>query len=441
MKQTLLNVAAAAMTLMISAGCAVTRYEIEVASLGEPEPPMQTPARDITLCLSGGGYRAALFHVGTLSELNNLGLLPRIDTVAGVSAGGIVGAWLASAWPDLDFNAQGQATNFEEAFVQPLRHLTENTIDVGGVLSSLNPGGSNRVAEKYSEYLFGDRRFAELSDAAPRTIVLATELTTGLYWEFSKERMGERRLGYVHRPDIRVADAVAASSAFPFVFRPVRLQFDDNDLVLSTPSEQDVARWTIEAFRDMGRDDLAEQLETYGIPTQQLDTLAADYQTFHELAFASKIGDGIFLIDGGVMNNLASAYCHTDGINVISNASTRWLGEQRKQPNDLVESLIRIIITMRRYMEAQERELLHRRHMDQHFARPCEPDGLDCASGTLVLVELAPVETLGVIPEEVDVPTRMRELPPETAEALINWGKTRARSVINGLRHGHLEHH
>ena len=66
--------------------------------------------------------------------------------------------------------------------------------------------------------------------------------------------------------------------------------------------------------------------------------------------------------------------------------------------------------------------------------------GLSCASGTLVLVELAPVETLGEIPEDVDVPTRLRALPSETADALILWGETRTRSVINGLRHGDTDH-
>lgn len=42
----------------------------------------------IGLCLSGGGYRAMLFHVGALWRLVELGLLPkvaRISTVPGAN--------------------------------------------------------------------------------------------------------------------------------------------------------------------------------------------------------------------------------------------------------------------------------------------------------------------------------------------------------------------
>ena len=43
----------------------------------------------MALCLSGGGYRAMLFHVGALWRLNELGLLPRLDRVSSVSGGSI----------------------------------------------------------------------------------------------------------------------------------------------------------------------------------------------------------------------------------------------------------------------------------------------------------------------------------------------------------------
>src|SRR5947209_3396987 len=39
----------------------------------------------IALCLSGGGYRAMLFHTGALIRLNELGYLPKIDRVSSVS--------------------------------------------------------------------------------------------------------------------------------------------------------------------------------------------------------------------------------------------------------------------------------------------------------------------------------------------------------------------
>ena len=39
------------------------------------------------LCLSGGGYRAALFHLGALRRLNELGILAQVDTLTSVSGG------------------------------------------------------------------------------------------------------------------------------------------------------------------------------------------------------------------------------------------------------------------------------------------------------------------------------------------------------------------
>ena len=47
------------------------------------------PRPGIGLCLSGGGYRATLFHVGALLRLNEARLLPQLKRVASVSGGSI----------------------------------------------------------------------------------------------------------------------------------------------------------------------------------------------------------------------------------------------------------------------------------------------------------------------------------------------------------------
>src|SRR5258708_12082538 len=52
------------------------------------------PAPGIALCLSGGGYRAMLFHLGTLWRLNELGYLPKLDRISSVSGGSITAALL-----------------------------------------------------------------------------------------------------------------------------------------------------------------------------------------------------------------------------------------------------------------------------------------------------------------------------------------------------------
>ena len=49
-------------------------------------------AARIGLALSGGGFRAALFHVGVLARLAELGILRRVEVISSVSGGSIIGA-------------------------------------------------------------------------------------------------------------------------------------------------------------------------------------------------------------------------------------------------------------------------------------------------------------------------------------------------------------
>src|SRR5258708_36896146 len=63
-------------------------------------PLPKAKRKGIGLCLSGGGFRATLFHLGALRRLNELGVLSRSDfrTVASVSGGPIMSAQLADAF-------------------------------------------------------------------------------------------------------------------------------------------------------------------------------------------------------------------------------------------------------------------------------------------------------------------------------------------------------
>jgi NTE family protein len=50
---------------------------------------------DIGLALSGGGSRAAAFHLGCLRALSDRGLLPRVRVLSGISGGALLGALYA----------------------------------------------------------------------------------------------------------------------------------------------------------------------------------------------------------------------------------------------------------------------------------------------------------------------------------------------------------
>ena len=56
---------------------------------------MNNDKKKIGLALSGGGYRAAAYHVGTLRALHKLGILNKVDVISSVSGGSITTAYYA----------------------------------------------------------------------------------------------------------------------------------------------------------------------------------------------------------------------------------------------------------------------------------------------------------------------------------------------------------
>lgn len=186
------------------------------------------PDPGIALALSGGGFRAMLFHLGSLWRLNEAGILGRLSRVSSVSGGSITAARLGLEWNRLSFiGGTADAAAFQSRIVLPLRNLAGHTIDVKSVaVGILLPGVtiSDRVAAAYDEYLFDGRKLADLPDEAagsvPRFVVNATNVQTGSLWRFSKPYMADWQVGLWSRPDLPVATAVAASSAFPPILSP-----------------------------------------------------------------------------------------------------------------------------------------------------------------------------------------------------------------------------
>src|SRR5437870_2746480 len=128
------------------------------------DPADEKPQSGVALCLSGGGYRAMLFHLGALWRLNELGQLAKIDRISSVSGGSIVAGALGLAWPKLDFDAAGVARGFDSAVVHPVRRLAGETIDTGAILGGLlTPATvSGRVMDAYRKHLYGSATLQDL---------------------------------------------------------------------------------------------------------------------------------------------------------------------------------------------------------------------------------------------------------------------------------------
>lgn len=193
------------------------------------DDPLAKPIPGIGLCLSGGGYRAMIFHLGALWRLNELGLLRKVKRVSSVSGGSLTAGRLGLMWNKLTFDAADIATNLEELVVHPLRNLASQTIDIGAVLcGKLLPWKTvpEVMAAIYRKHLYGTATLQDLpSDAeGPRFVLNATSLQTTVLWRFSKPFMGDYRVGLIRNPKLELATAVAASGAGPPFLSPVELK-------------------------------------------------------------------------------------------------------------------------------------------------------------------------------------------------------------------------
>jgi NTE family protein len=199
------------------------------------DPDEDQPDDAIALCLSGGGYRAMLFHTGAMWRLNELGYLSKLGRVSSVSGGSIAAGVVALAWQDLDFDEAGVSRRFPELVGERLIDFAGHTIDVESVLVGMALPGrsiSERVAHAYRKLLFGDATLQDLPpDPAPMFVLNATSLQTGALWRFCRQYMADYNVGRVENPDFPLAEAVAASSAFPPVLSPSVHDVSDFDFV------------------------------------------------------------------------------------------------------------------------------------------------------------------------------------------------------------------
>jgi hypothetical protein len=115
--------------------------------------PGEADRGERVLWLCGDGYRAALFHLGALTRLDELGLLGPVGTVGAISGGSIAAAVLAAraGWP---FEASCPA--WSERVAEPLRALAGG--DLSGAGASRRrpfPGNAGEAAreERYAREL------------------------------------------------------------------------------------------------------------------------------------------------------------------------------------------------------------------------------------------------------------------------------------------------
>ena len=235
----------------------------------------------VGLALSGGGFRASLYHLGILARLAESDVLRHVETLSTVSGGSMLGAAyylrvrrLLSAEGDPDRTAyvrlvreliedfrEGTNANLRSSLLMDLRVCH-------AILSGNDEVYATGMAEAvfrtlYSRTVEPDPHMAELSirpagaeqDFHPRyhnlqrrakvpaLLLNATALNTGHSWQFTTTSMGEspfsivagadplprlRRAYYVNQQGktvrgVTLSQAVAASACVPGLFAPLTL--------------------------------------------------------------------------------------------------------------------------------------------------------------------------------------------------------------------------
>jgi NTE family protein len=333
------------------------------------------PEQGMGLCLSGGGYRAMIFHLGAIIRLNETGYLTQLKRISSVSGGSITAAMLGLKWQSLNFS-NGIASNLNEEVIDPVRAFAHHTIDFPSIISGVFLPGtiSDKVVHAYKKYLFGDATLQDLPNDPPRFVINATNVQSGALVRFSKPYMADYKVGAINNPTIPLSIAVAASSAFPPFLSP--------------------------AFLDLNP-------ETFNSKQEGESLISDEYR------------GRMLLTDGGVYDNLGmeTVWKHFDTV-LVSDGGMKFSPDPTPAEDWAWHS--------KRVLELTDNQVrsLRKRQLISSFKA-----GLRKGCYWGIATNIADYNLPGSLPCPFDrtsqlaaEPTRLSDLPDKTQERLINWG-------------------
>ena len=342
------------------------------------------------LALSGGGFRATLFSLGSLWRLNDAGLLGKLDRVTSVSGGSILAGIVASRWKNLQF-VDGHAANFVSEIVAPTQTFCADSADIeAGILGWITPfkSAGDYLRGHYEDALFGDMRLRDIPapdvPGNPTFIFYATNMQTGRSFRMRQDYIADYKLGVSHNTELTLATAVTASSAFPPLFSPIIVKTDPAD------------------WQDEGG----------------LGGLADDVDTLRKK---------IILADGGIYDNmgLETLIGHVD-IALVSDAGAPF-GVESSIRSDPFSQLGRV-----RDILIDQTRALRKRHLVDEFEAGRRRGGywgIGTRIGKYQATNALTTDTETSLALEAE-PTRLAKIEPERQGQLINWGYALADAAL-----------
>ena len=224
----------------------------------------------IGLALSGGGFRASIFHLGVIRRLEELGIMKYVHTISAVSGGSIIAAYyviemekrLRQRRAELRGNPERidevRLQIFEEiadCFSQALDHNLRSRALVFGpfyhpvlFIKSWWPtlSRSDIMQKEYDKWFYRDETLDHLPAVAlpndktssevdkislgltgPTVVLNTTSLLTGERKGFKRESAsGIHELSCVNRNILKLSRVVGASSGVPGLFPPTTISGD-----------------------------------------------------------------------------------------------------------------------------------------------------------------------------------------------------------------------
>jgi NTE family protein len=201
---------------------------VESCAVRDPYPAKPPPATGVPLALafSGGGFRASLAALGVLRFVADAGLLDRVRYVSSVSGGSVAHGLLAHHYHQLQRESFSPEA-LDRVVIEPfIARISEDSL-VWALISNLwkiigPKTRTNLLADTFDEWFYGAQQLEQLSPSC-RFVFNAADLTTGVRFGFERDVFGDYVLGQrkTDGSGLRLADAVAASAAFPGAFAPL----------------------------------------------------------------------------------------------------------------------------------------------------------------------------------------------------------------------------
>ncbi|KUO68770.1 MAG: hypothetical protein APF83_11545 [Lutibacter sp. BRH_c52] len=220
--------------------------------------------RKIGLSLSGGGYRATIYHLGTLRKLKEMELLDKVDVISTISGGSITGAYYGLKGNDFEAFDKGLVQIVRKSIIRGIYFsfrficIITAMLSIIGILIFLlftkyawasTPlliliifiiikfqfrifPVSHIINRLYSKWFFENKTLKDFNNT-PVIAINATNVETGRPFTFSKNKMSDSSYEFPSNEEnsIRfipnefpISLAVASSTCVPFAFTPIYIE-------------------------------------------------------------------------------------------------------------------------------------------------------------------------------------------------------------------------